>query len=197
MSAPVTFTAYFYWNDLAMTSRRVCVFCGASSGNSEKYARLAEELGTALARAELGLVFGAGGVGIMGAISNAVLDAGGEAVGVIPQALFEREHGRADLTELHVVATMHERKALMHELSAAFVVLPGGLGTMEEFFEVLTWAQLGFHHKPIVVLDVDGYYRPLVELLDHAMASGFMASTDRRLVTVVESVAEVIALLQG
>ncbi|MCW2522786.1 MAG: hypothetical protein JWO63_1121 [Frankiales bacterium] len=178
-----------------MTSRRVCVFCGASSGNSEKYSRLASELGAALAGAGLGLVFGAGGVGIMGAVSNAVLAAGGEAVGVIPQALFDREAGRRDLTELHVVATMHERKALMHELSAAFVVLPGGLGTMEEFFEVLTWAQLGFHDKPIIVLDVDGFYQPLVELLDHALASGFMAPADRRLVTVVDTADAVVELL--
>ena len=178
-----------------MSSRRVCVFCGASSGNSEKYTGLAGDLGRALAKADLGLVFGAGGVGIMGAVSSAALAAGGEAVGVIPQALFDREAGRSDLTELHVVATMHERKALMHELSAAFVVLPGGLGTMEEFFEVLTWAQLGFHDKPIIVLDVDGYYQPLVELLDHALASGFMAESDRRLVSVVESADEVITLL--
>jgi uncharacterized protein (TIGR00730 family) len=178
-----------------MTSRRVCVFCGASSGNSSKYVDRAAQLGTALAGAGLGLVFGAGGVGIMGAVSNAVLDAGGEAIGVIPQALMDREHGRRDLTELRVVSTMHERKALMHDLSSAFVVLPGGLGTMEEFFEVLTWAQLGFHNKPIIVLDVDGYYQPLVELLDHALASGFMTAADRDLVAVVDSADQVVRLL--
>jgi len=131
----------------------------------------------------------------MGAVSDAVLAAGGEAIGVIPQALRDREYGRDDLSDLRIVSTMHERKALMHELSAGFVVLPGGLGTFEEFFEVLTWAQLGLHRKPIVVLDIDGYYRPLVELLDHAESSGFMRSADRELVTVVESTADVLATL--
>ncbi len=179
-----------------MDQRRVCVFCGASPGNSAKYANAARDLGDALVSADLGLVFGAGGVGIMGAVSDAVLAAGGEAIGVIPQSLMDREHGRNDLADLRVVSTMHERKALMHELSAAFVVLPGGLGTFEEFFEVLTWAQLGLHRKPIVVLDIDGYYGPLVELLDHAESSGFMRAADRELVTVVESTAEVIATLK-
>jgi uncharacterized protein (TIGR00730 family) len=174
---------------------RVCVFCGASSGNSDRYVQVADELGRALVAADLGLVFGAGGVGIMGAVSDAVLAAGGEAIGVIPQSLIDREYGRADLTDLRIVSTMHERKALMHELSAAFVVLPGGLGTFEEFFEVLTWAQLGLHRKPIVVLDIDGYYQPLVELLDHAQASGFMTGSDRALVSVVQSVSQVIDAL--
>lgn len=175
--------------------RRVCVFCGASPGNSLKYVQVAAELGEALVAADLGLVFGAGGVGIMGAVSDAVLAAGGEAIGVIPKSLMDREHGRDDLNDLRVVATMHERKALMHGLSDAFVVLPGGLGTLEEFFEVLTWAQLQLHRKPIVVLDVDGYYRPLVELLDHAGSSGFMRPEDRDLVSVVDSPADVIAIL--
>jgi uncharacterized protein (TIGR00730 family) len=195
VSDPVASSRTIGWQDLVMDSRRVCVFCGASSGNSPKYVDLAAELGAALAKAGLGLVFGAGAVGIMGAVSSAVLDAGGEAIGVIPQALMDRERSRDDLTELHVVSTMHERKALMHELSSAFVVLPGGLGTMEEFFEVLTWSQLRFHTKPIVVLDVDGYYQPLVELLDHALASGFMTAADRELVAVVESVHEVVRLV--
>ena len=178
-----------------MDQRRVCVFCGASSGNSPKYLQIAQDLGQALAKADLGLVFGAGGVGIMGAVSDAALAAGGEAIGVIPQSLRDREYARDDLPDLRIVSTMHERKALMHQLSAGFVVLPGGLGTLEEFFEVLTWAQLGLHRKPIVVLDIDGYYRPLVELLDHAESSGFMRSADRDLVTVVESTSEVLSTL--
>ena len=178
-----------------MDQRRVCVFCGASPGNSAKYARAAQELGEVLVSADLGLVFGAGGVGIMGAISDAVLAAGGEAIGVIPQSLRDREYARDDLSDLRIVSTMHERKALMHELSAGFVVLPGGLGTFEEFFEVLTWAQLDLHRKPIVVLDIDGYYQPLVELLDHALSSGFMGAADRALVTVVTSTSEVLATL--
>ena len=175
--------------------RRVCVFCGASPGTSLKYVQTAAELGRALVEADLGLVFGAGGVGIMGAVSDAVLGAGGEAVGVIPQSLMDREHGRRDLDDLRVVANMHERKALMHDLSAGFVVLPGGLGTFEEFFEVLTWAQLGLHEKPIVVLDVDGYYQPLVELLDHAATSGFMKPTDRDLVSFATSPSEALDIL--
>lgn len=178
-----------------MDQRRVCVFCGASSGNSPKFAKAAQDLGETLVAADLGLVFGAGGVGIMGAVSDAVLAAGGEAIGVIPQSLRDREYARDDLSDLRIVSTMHERKALMHELSAGFVVLPGGLGTFEEFFEVLTWAQLGLHRKPIVVLDIDGYYRPLIELLDHAESSGFMRSADRELVTVVESTSEVLTTL--
>jgi len=178
-----------------MHPRRVCVFCGASPGNSLKYAKAAQDLGSALASADLGLVFGAGGVGIMGAVSDAVLAAGGEAIGVIPQSLRDREYARNDLSDLRIVSTMHERKALMHQLSAGFVVLPGGLGTFEEFFEVLTWAQLGLHRKPIVVLDIDGYYRPLIELLDHAESSGFMRSADRELVTVVDSTSEVLVTL--
>jgi uncharacterized protein (TIGR00730 family) len=178
-----------------MEQRRICVFCGASSGNSPKYAKAAQDLGEALASAGLGLVFGAGGVGIMGAVSDAVLAAGGEAIGVIPQSLRDREYARTDLPDLRIVSTMHERKALMHELSAGFVVLPGGLGTFEEFFEVLTWAQLGLHRKPIVVLDIDGYYGPLVELLDHAESSGFMRAADRELVTVVETTSEVLETL--
>jgi uncharacterized protein (TIGR00730 family) len=178
-----------------MDQRRVCVFCGASPGTSGKYVEVAHELGTALATRRLGLVFGAGGVGVMGAISDAVLAAGGEAVGVIPQSLMDREYGRTDLSDLRIVSSMHERKALMHELSAAFVVLPGGLGTFEEFFEVLTWAQLGLHDKPIVVLDVDDYYRPLIELLDHARSSGFLTAADRELVTVVKSVPAVFETL--
>ena len=178
-----------------MEHRRVCVFCGASSGNSQKYVQTAQQLGKELVSAELGLVFGAGGVGIMGAVSDAVLAAGGEAVGVIPRSLRDREYARGDLSDLRIVTTMHERKALMHELSAGFVVLPGGLGTFEEFFEVLTWAQLGLHRKPIVVLDVDGYYQPLIELLDHAVTSEFMTAADRTLVSVVDSTAEVISTL--
>jgi uncharacterized protein (TIGR00730 family) len=175
--------------------RRVCVFCGASPGTSLKYVQTATELGQALVKADLGLVFGAGGVGIMGAVSDAVLGAGGEAVGVIPQSLMDREHGRRDLADLRVVATMHERKALMHDLSAGFVVLPGGLGTFEEFFEVLTWAQLGLHQKPIVVLDVDGYYRPLADLLDHAASSGFMKVSDRDLVAFADSPRRALEIL--
>ena len=178
-----------------MNNIRVCVFCGASSGVSPQFVAEADALGTALAAVGYGLVFGAGGVGIMGAISNAVIKAGGDVVGVIPQALLDREHGRTDIADLRVVSTMHERKALMHSLSSAFVILPGGLGTLEEFFEVLTWAQLGLHRKPMIILNVASYYTPLAELIDHAARQGFIAESDRDLVTFVDSAAGVISAL--
>ena len=180
-----------------MSPPRVCVFCGAGPGTRREFAEAAQEFGEALVAAGFGLVFGAGGVGIMGAVSDAVIKAGGDLVGVIPQSLMDREYGRTDIADLRVVGTMHERKALMHELSIGFAVLPGGLGTFEEFFEVLTWAQLGLHAKPIVVVDVSGYYAPLVGLLDHALESGFLTAADRRLVQVVPSVTAAIEILRA
>jgi len=171
----------------------VCVFCGANPGASLLHVSTAQDLGKGLAENRFGLVFGAGGAGIMGAVSDGALAAGGGGViGVIPQPLLDREYGRSDLTDLRIVPNMHERKALMHELSHAFVVLPGGLGTLEEFFEVLTWRQLGLHHKPMIVLNADGYYTPLIDLLDHAVDQGFMTNTDRALVTILDSVPEVL-----
>jgi uncharacterized protein (TIGR00730 family) len=180
-----------------MSPPRVCVFCGAGPGTRPEFAEAARDFGEALVAAGFGLVFGAGGVGLMGAVSDAVIKAGGDLVGVIPQSLMDREYGRTDIADLRVVGTMHERKALMHELSVGFAVLPGGLGTFEEFFEVLTWAQLGLHAKPIVVVDVGGYYAPLVELLDHALESGFLTAADRRLVQVVPSVTAAIEILRA
>jgi uncharacterized protein (TIGR00730 family) len=191
------FPAVAAGQNAAMPNPRVCVFCGASPGVKPEFVAAAEELGTALVAAGFGLVYGAGGVGVMGALSDAALTAGGDVVGVIPQALVDREYGRTDLGDLRVVADMHERKALMHALSAAFVVLPGGLGTFEEFFEVLTWAQLGLHAKPVVVVDVAGYYGPLVALLDHALESGFLTAADRSLVRVVPSVPAAVDALSA
>lgn len=175
--------------------RAVCVFCGAREGQRPEYVEAAAELGAALASADVGLVFGAGGIGIMGAVAEAALAGGGHVTGVIPQALFEREDGNSGLPELHVVDTMHERKALMHELSEAFVVLPGGLGTYEEFFEILTWRQLGFHDKPIVVVDIAGYFAPLRGIVAHGVSEGFVSAQDEALVTIVDSVAEALAVL--
>lgn len=174
---------------------RVCVFCGAAEGARPRYRAIADDLGRRLARENTGVVYGAGGAGVMGALADAVLDEGGELIGVIPQDLMLRERGRTDLEDLRVVGSMHERKALMHELSNAYVVLPGGLGTLEEFFEVVTWAQLRLHDKRIVLLDVDNYYKPLVSLLDHAVAEGFMTDRDRRLVRIAQTVDEAIQLL--
>jgi uncharacterized protein (TIGR00730 family) len=179
-----------------MPESRICVFCGASPGARPIFVEVAAELGTALAEAGLAVVFGAGGAGMMGAVSDAAIKAGGDVVGVIPKSLMDREYGRSDLTDLRIVATMHDRKALMHQLSQAFVTLPGGLGTFEEFFEILTWAQLGLHDKPVILLNVDGYYDPLVSLLDHSVEQGFMSAADRRLVTVVQTVPEVLKELR-
>lgn len=179
-----------------MTTYRICVFCGASAGASPEYVAQARRLGGELGRRGLGLVYGAGGVGVMGAVSDGALAAGGEVIGVIPQALMEREYGRRDLADLRVVDTMHERKAMMHELADAFLVLPGGLGTLEEMFETLTWSQLGLQHKPLVVFNIDGYYTPLRNLLDHGVAEGFLTGRDAALVRFADSVDEIWPALQ-
>lgn len=174
--------------------RRVCVYCGSRPGRRPAYADAARRLGTLLAEAGVGLVTGGGKVGLMGVVADAVLDAGGEAVGVIPQALLDREVGHEGLTDLYVVRTMHERKAAMAELADAFVALPGGLGTLEEIAEALTWAQLGIHTKPCGLLDVDGYYTPLVRFLDHTVDQGFVHAEHRAALVVAS---EPAALLDG
>ena len=161
------------------TVRRVCVYCGSRPGVRPAYAEAAAALGAGLAERGVGLVTGGGSVGLMGVVADAALAAGGEAVGVIPRALAEREVGHASLTRLEVVGSMHERKARMASLADAFVALPGGLGTLEEIAEALTWAQLGIHAKPCGLLDVDGYYRPLVGFLDHAVSQGFVRPEHR------------------
>lgn len=162
-------------------SRRVCVFCGSSSGNRPEHRANAEALGRELARRGHGLVFGGGHVGLMGVIADAVLAAGGEVIGVIPEALRDRELAHEGVTELVVTADMHSRKARMAALCGAFIAMPGGLGTYEELFEVVTWAQLGFHDKPIGLLDSEGYFQPLIALLDHAVKEGFVRQHDREL----------------
>ncbi|MBS1911390.1 MAG: TIGR00730 family Rossman fold protein [Bacteroidetes bacterium] len=146
--------------------QRICVFCGSNSGSNPAFTESAQTFGAELAARGLGLVYGGGRVGLMGELANSVLKAGGEVVGVIPEALFTKEVGHTGLTQLHVVGTMHERKGMMAQLADAFVTLPGGFGTMEEFFEVLTWAQLGIHTKPCGLLNVAGYYDPLLALFD-------------------------------
>jgi uncharacterized protein (TIGR00730 family) len=166
--------------------KRICVFCGASTGRNGRYAELARRLGRTLARRGVGLVYGGGGVGLMGVLADATLEAGGEVVGVIPQALQLRELAHAGLTELRVVRSMHERKAMMADLSEGFVALPGGMGTLEELFEVLTWAQLGLHARPCGLLDVDGYFRPLTAFLDHAVTEGFVRPEHGRILHVEE-----------
>lgn len=174
--------------------RSLCVFCGSSPGLSESYAAAARDLGRALAGRGVRVVYGGASVGLMGAVADAALAAGGEVVGVIPRHLADREVAHHGLTELHVVASMHERKALMAELSDGFVALPGGMGTLEELAEILTWAQLGLHVKPVGVLDVDGFWQPLVAWLDHAEGQGFLRPEHRALLT---ARADVEALLDA
>lgn len=166
-------------SDVSRRISRVCVFCGSSPGARPAYGRAAHEFGNLLGARGIDLVWGGGNVGLMGIVADATLAAGSRAIGVIPEALAERELGHSLATELHVVRTMHERKALMADLSDAFVALPGGMGTFDELFEILTWAQLGFHAKPIGLLDVEGYYAPLLAFLDGARDEGFVRPGDR------------------
>jgi uncharacterized protein (TIGR00730 family) len=162
--------------------KRVCVFCGSSFGVRPTYQVVARDLGKTLVQRGLGLVYGGGNVGLMGEIADAVLEAGGEAIGVIPTALVEKELAHRGLTQLHVVPSMHERKALMVELADGFIALPGGFGTFEEFCEVLTWAQLGFHQKPFGLLNVDGFYDRLLVMFDHATEEGFVRPRHRSMI---------------
>lgn len=162
--------------------KRICVFCGSSPGSRPEYLHAAAALGKALAQHQLGLVFGGGRVGLMGHLARAVLAAGGEVTGVIPRGLVSREVGFTELTDLRVVETMHERKALMMELSDGFIAMPGGLGTIEEFFEVLTWGQLGLHQKPCGLLNVSGYYDQLVAFLDTVYSEQFVDAEHRAMV---------------
>jgi uncharacterized protein (TIGR00730 family) len=166
--------------------RRLCVFSGSSPGGHPDYTRAAEELGRTLADQDIGLVYGGAQVGLMGAIADAALDAGGEVLGVIPQALVDREIAHPGLSELHVVGSMHERKAQMADLADGFIALPGGMGTLEELFEVYTWTQLGLHAKPLGLFDVRGYYAQLASFLDHAVAERFV-TVEHREMLIVES----------
>jgi hypothetical protein len=164
--------------------RKICVFTGSRHGASSAYADAAEQLARDLVERGFGLVYGGGNVGLMNVIANAVLELRGHVTGVIPNALMSKEVAHRGLSELRVVNSMHERKALMAELSDGFIALPGGIGTMEEFFEVLSWAQLGIHNKPCGLLNVSGYYDSLIEFLDHAMSEDFVKPKHRALLIV-------------
>lgn len=160
--------------------RRVCVYCGSREGNDPAYVAAARELARTLAERGIGIVYGGASVGLMGAVADAALQAGGEVVGVLPHSLFETEVAHRHLTELIEVDTMHQRKAQMAALSDAFIALPGGLGTLEELFEALTWTQIGIHAKPCGLLNVGGYFDPLLTFLDRTVAEGFVAAANRR-----------------
>lgn len=164
--------------------RRVCVFCGSSRGRDPRYAEAAKALARGIVSRGIGVVFGGGSIGLMGVLADQALAAGGSVVGVIPHGLAARELAHRGVADMRVVATMHARKALMAELADGFVALPGGIGTFEELFEIATWGQLGIHRKPIGILNVAGYYDPLVALLDHAVAEGFVSAANRGLLSV-------------
>ncbi len=164
--------------------RSICVFCGASTGHDPRYAAAAAGVGERLARSGIQLVYGGGRLGLMGTVADAALAAGGRVIGVIPRGLVDRELAHPGVTELRIVDTLHERKAVMAELSDGFIALPGGLGTLEELAEVLSWAQLDLHAKPVGLLDVGSYFARLEAFLDHAVAEGFIAERHRRLLLV-------------
>lgn len=164
--------------------QRLCIFCGSSRGANPVYVDAAKQAGAELARRGIALVYGGGNVGLMGALADAALAAGGHVIGVIPEALMAKEVGHSGLPDLRVVKTMHERKALMAELSDGFIALPGGIGTFEEFFEILTWAQLGLHSKPCALLNVNGFYNPLLGLVNHAIEEGFIKPKQRDLIII-------------
>lgn len=178
-------------------SPRLCVYCGSNLGSSPVYAEVAVQLGAAMAARRIGLVYGGGNVGLMGVLADAALGAGGEVIGVIPDHLVRAEVAHEGLTELQVVATMHERKQRMSDLADGFVVLPGGFGTFDETFEALTWDQLGLMAKPVVLLDVEQFFDPLFALMDRAVEAGFLRSAHRMLAQRARTVDEALALALG
>jgi uncharacterized protein (TIGR00730 family) len=167
-----------------MTLKSICVFAGSNSGNRPEYLEAARTLGRTLAARKLGVVYGGAKIGLMGALADAALAAGTEVIGVMPESLMAKEVGHRGLTELHVVKSMHERKALMASRSDGFVALPGGWGTLEELFEVLTWGQLGLHRKPCGLLNAVGYFDPLLAFLEHTVAEGFVRREQRAFITI-------------
>ncbi|MFC0407805.1 LOG family protein [Roseomonas elaeocarpi] len=179
------------------TMKRVCVFCGANPGARPIYAEVARALGQQIAAEGMDLVYGGGKVGLMGVVADAAMQAGAEVDGVIPEALMQREVGHGSVTRLHVVRSMHERKAMMAELSDGFVILPGGFGTLEEVFEVLTWSQLGLHGKGAVFLDVEGYWEGMMTLLDSMQREGFLKPEHRLLAMRADTPEQAISMLRN
>lgn len=176
--------------------RWICVFCGSAVGARSEHVAAARELGRRIADYGYGLVYGGGSIGLMGVAADAALEAGGEVFGVIPDVIVGLEVGHSGLTELRVVRTMHERKALMAERADAFIALPGGFGTMDEFMEIVTWAQLGIHSKPCVLVNVAGYYDGLLRFLDAGVSEGFIRSANRSLVQVATNAAEALKIVE-
>ena len=175
---------------------RLCVYCGSGPGKNPVYMQAAGELGKAMAQADIGLVYGGGGMGLMGEVARGVLAAGGHVTGIIPEFLVSRERMLDGVNELIVTTNMHERKTAMFERATGFVALPGGIGTLEELAEILTWAQLGQHTKPIVICDIDGYWQPLLTLLEHMRSESFIRAGMEVLVDVAKTAAEVVPQYQ-
>lgn len=177
--------------------KRICVYCGSSPGNAPEYAEGAKELAKLLAEQDIALVYGGASIGIMGEIADAVLAAGGEVIGVMPKALADKEIAHKGLSELIIVESMHERKSIMAELADGFIALPGGLGTLDELFEMLTWAQLGFHQKPCGALNINAYYQKLVEFLQHTAEEGFVKPQHQELLLVEEQPKALLQSMQN
>jgi len=175
--------------------RRICIYCGSSSGNDPLYTTAARDIGTYLAHQGIGVVYGGGRIGLMGTIADAALEAGGEVFGVIPHKLQELEVAHGKLTELFVVDSMHARKMVMAQLSDAFVALPGGFGTLDELFEVTTWTQLGYHAKPVGIVNIAGYFDPLLRYLDHARDAGFIRAPHRGILQAAPTIEDLLPLL--
>ena len=186
-----------YHRAMSRQLQRVCVYCASSPGFEDKHRDNAATFGRELVANNIGLVYGGGHVGLMGTIADSVMDAGGEVIGVIPSKLFSREVAHKGLTQLIEVSSMHERKQEMFELSDSFVALPGGLGTLEELFEVATWSQLGLHAKPIVVLDTDSYYQPLADFIDNSVDAGLMKPANGEIIKIVETVEELLPAIRA
>jgi uncharacterized protein (TIGR00730 family) len=176
-------------------TRSVCVFCGSAPGARPSYSRAAEDLGAALARAGITLVYGGGRLGLMGIVADATLKAGGRVIGVIPRMLIERELAHPSLTRQHVVDTMHERKTLMADMSDGFIGLPGGMGTFDELVEIVTWAQLGLHAKPVILANIDNYFAPMYAMLDYAVQEKFVTAESRARWRNADSVVGVMGIL--
>lgn len=177
--------------------KSLCVYCGSSGNVDQTFRDAAKDMGVAMANAGIRLVYGGGHVGLMGIIADAVMDAGGEAIGIIPEHISSREVQHKGLTELHVVDTMHTRKQMMVDKSDAFLVLPGGIGTLDELCEIMTWRQLGIHDKPIIIANIKDYWTPFLTMIDHIITQGFMRTGDGNLVTVVKDLNDVLPALEN
>lgn len=175
----------------------ICVFCGSSNGADPAYVQTAKELGQRIAASGLGLVFGGATVGLMGVLADAAIAGGAEVIGVMPEVLMDREIANRGITHFHVVKTMHERKALMYDHADAFITLPGGYGTLDEFMEIVTWAQLKIHQKPCILLNINGYYDSFLAFLDHAVAQGFIKPENRRLIQVADDAEAALTITQN